>query len=354
MNLAVFLAGTLLFTNTITYTINSSSGMAINKDSIFGTENYLSLTTQQPVLNASGQIVSTISSNSVYTLVSSDGWGYQQSVVLPAPTLALRSFVVGSLAYQTVTNLEQFTNGLSPSTGEPMFSVANWTTTTFTPNPSFWLKKALERTAIVIAHNQNGQIGASAISPRHVISCSHATMANGTVLSFVDDTGTVVNRTILDQVTVPTMPDTQLYLLDSDLPVTVHPFSLLPLNYVSYLANRTNQPATQLVGCNQDKWLFPKCWDSTIIDFVTADSSPLWLGTAWNITIRGGDSGHPIMMLVGNDLILLGSWSTASYGPNYTFYSSYINTAMHTLSVAHSLGSDYQITFYSLSAWPSY
>ncbi|MEI6194345.1 MAG: hypothetical protein WCS42_08445 [Verrucomicrobiota bacterium] len=223
--------------------------------------------------------------------------------------------------------------------------------TNWTRNAGFWLAFAPQITATVIASgtDQNMQIGGSAVTPRHVLNCSHAPYGAGQPLYFVDDTGTVIRRTVIDSVQVS--GDTHAALLDSNLPPSVHPFSVLPPSYTNQLA--TKRMAIQGVGMNQTKQMFPKLIGISDVG-LGAISASQWLGTDWNVDIHGGDSGHPIMLLIGTNLVLVAHWHTGNGGDNYAFIEPQINAALHYLSTNNGAASDYQLSTVNLSGYTSF
>ena len=354
-----FIAGILLFTNSLSFTTNSLTGFIIHQDSIFGTNQILSLNLDSPVKDTEGNPLTQISTNGVYTLIAPDGWGYQQFIQLPRDTTNFNSYVPGSLAYQCVTNTQARTNGLTPAS-EAMFSTASWSTTNFVRNPNFWLAFAPEKTAIVIGQGNplTGEIGDAAVSPRHVINCAHAPFGVGNKLLFIDDNGSDVWRTVMANKNYGYPgSDINVALLDSDLPSTVNPFKILPTKCVAWLPTLTNSPTLHIVAANQDKKVFPKLlgkspWDSILL----VNSSALWLGTNWNVTIRSGDSGHALMLLVGTNLVLLSHWTSAGSGTFYSYPTNFtlIDAGMHYLSTNNDLSSDYQLSTVNLSAFPTY
>ena len=73
----------------------------------------------------------------------------------------------------------------------------------------------------------------------------------------------------------------------------------------------------------------------------------------WNVAIRGGDSSGPERLLVKNQLVLTSHNTGVNAGPNYAYQLDAINQAMHYLSTNNNTGSDYQLTLFSITNWPS-
>ena len=73
-----------------------------------------------------------------------------------------------------------------------------------------------------------------------------------------------------------------------------------------------------------------------------------------NVTIRGGDSSNPALLLIGDQLVLVSHNYQVNGGPGYARQLPLINRAMHLLSTNHFLHSDYQLTPFPLTNWPAF
>ena len=350
-----------LFTNTVVFSPCITNGTTIVKDSVYASTSFNTVLATAPVRDSFGQLCTTITNSGAYATVSSLGWGYQQSVVISNdPTiLGFISFVSNSLAFNTVSNLEAHTNGLTPSS-EAMFTTIDPVNTNYVVNPSCWLKDYAELSAIVIANGNSYQIGGSAVSPRHVINCAHAPFNAGTVLTFIDTNSVVVQRSVLANTNFGLNPtDLNVCILNADLPPSVVFFKVLPTNYASYIPSLTNNHNRVLgVACNQLKQLFPKLEARDTSLGLSAVDDTMWLNSSWNVTVVTGDSGHPIMLPVGTHLALLGHWTYggvfAGCNSSYADRATLINSAMHYLSTNNSAATDYQLTPMDLSSYPTF
>ena len=356
----------VVFTNGISCVTNYA--LSTNKDEIVGSPNSFSMTNNPtPVKDMNDNVVSLVTNAGIYKLTSPLGWGYQQQLQIPTNQTVFLTYAPTSLSYHLITNLQARTNGFSdPSSAERMFSTQNWSTTNFIPNTGFWLSFAPQKTAIVVARGSplTGSIGGSAVSKRHILSCAHSSYATNEALFFVDDNGSLVERTVIGRTLNVAGTDVAVFLLNSNLPDTIHPFSVLPTSYTNQMPLLVTK--IQLVGCNQAKQMFPKLATNFFGSCITnagngvvgwsgeQDTNPLWLGTNWNVMVITGDSGHPIMMLVGTNLVMVSHWTYVNSGCNYAYYESSINSAMHFLSTNCNAGSDYQLSTFDLSAFPTY
>ena len=352
--IAQFIASAASAMVTATLITNSTSINVTNKDAYFGSNNVAVYDFVDQLCDTSNNLITTVSNTGTYTVVS-NGWGYQQVIGIPNNGSFFSSYVPGSLSYSLVTNIQNCTNILGTGGTESMFSSMDFVNTNFTPNPNFWLARAQEKTAAVIAHEQSGSVGGCAVTLRHVLNCAHAGFGVGQVLVFVDDNGASVLRTVIATVGV-TNTDILASLLNADLPATIHPCMVLPptfTNQMPLVASRI-----QLVGMTQNELWAPFIGYNFIFNtanpYIFISPNSIWVGVSYNVNIVSGDSGHPIGMMIGTNLVLVSHWYTGGSGNNYAALEPQINWALHYLSTNNAIGSDYQLTTKDLSSWPSY
>ena len=249
----------------------------------------------------------------------------------------------------------------------------NWSTTQpLVRNTNFWLHFAREITAIpqrfatavtggTNAYKLTGQGGFFAISPRHILTVDHMLGAGNTNdqnLLFIDDQGSNVVRWLIGVVELSNV-DLDVGILNADLPPTVHPFTVLPFGYTNYLPELILPGLSgqvQLVVCDQWRAVKPALWQMSAYNGMFHlvyfnDDSAIWLGTNGNRAHIGGDSGCPIMALVGTNLVYISEYDSPTTAPDAACYIPDINAAMHHLSTICNSGSDYQLATYDLSGF---
>jgi|GEM_PF-1407441 len=218
----------------------------------------------------------------------------------------------------------------------------------------FWLKdvQGLSATCIGYKDSHNGQGLITMISPRHYLCATHMHPEHQ-LAAFLDTHNQLHWRKTLERVDVGL--DTTVGLLDKDLPESVGFLPILPETYTNYLPTAGNA-VVQGIGMNQDMLVFgePMSFASGMFVSWNSHSRALYgLDTNWNVTIRGGDSSNPALLLVGQQLVLVSHNYTVGSGPNYARQILAINQAMHHLSVNHATGTEYQVTRFVLTNWPS-
>jgi long-subunit fatty acid transport protein len=126
----------------------------------------------------------------------------------------------------------------------------------------------------------------------------------------------------------------------------------LPTNSTSYV---------QGIGLNQSLQWFsqPMTLGNPSVVWNSSITAPFGLGSNWDYSIFSGDSSNPETFLIGNQLVLV----THNYGiipgtpiglgPNYAYQIDAINQQMHYLSTNNAVGTDYQMTPFSMTNWPT-
>jgi hypothetical protein len=262
-----------------------------------------------------------------------------------------------TLAYHLLTNAVARTNGFAgryddwmefnapASTNLDRLTKATWST-------HFWLKgvRGLSATPIGFSNVLGGQGLPTMVSPRHYV-CSIHMHPESYMIAFLGTNDTLYWRTTLQRLDVTN--DTAVGILNSDLPPAVGYLPVLPPNFAEYLPGNN---FVQGLGMNQNFMVFSQpmlfrnppaiLWSSTA-------TIPFGLPPQWSTALRGGDSSNPARLLVGNQLVLVSHNTGAQAGYNYAFQIDAINRAMHELSQKHRARSDYQLTLFSLTNWPS-
>jgi hypothetical protein len=267
----------------------------------------------------------------------------------------------GTLAYYLSTNTAAYASGHSAGQ-EAECEVSGWNYMEYSGtnfsllsnavwSSSFWLKgvHGLSATPIGISNGLAGQGLITMISPRHYLHARHMGTVH-TMVAFLGTNNVIYLRYPLEQVKAG--PDTDVGILNEDVPPTVGFLPVLPANSVNWLPN---DAYVQGIGMNQDLMLFgqPMVVGGGFVMWNSRATAPNGLANKWNVLIRGGDSSNPEMVLIGNQLVLVSHNYFAQAGPNYTLQIDLINQQMHYLSAHNHAGSDYQLTQFSLTNWPA-
>ena len=301
-----------------------------------------------------------------YSVVVTNAAGNVTSQVWQVTMTYLGSYISpGTLAYHLSTNAVAHTNGIANiNEGIAILSNWSWTQNTGTNlifitnsvwSTNFWLKSAqgLSATAIGLSNYYGAQLLVTMISPRHCLYANHAHLPPGRfIAAFLDTNNSVFWRTNVENIFVGN--DTSVGILDSDLPPSVGYLPVLPSNYTNYLP-ANNLSSIQGIGMNQQMTLFgqPMTLGTPFINWSPTNTAPFGLTTNWNVLIVGGDSSDPEMLLIGNQLVLASHNFHSTDGPNYASQINLINQDMHYLSTNNGVGTDYQITPFSMTNWPT-
>ena len=275
-----------------------------------------------------------------------------------AATTALESVKPGTLAYYLATNTAAYTQKFTGQYYDKVeihsllsididrFLLPAW-------SHHFWLQgvQGLSATPIGYSNMPSGQGLFTMVSPRHYLCATHMHPEN-LLAGFLDIHNQVHWRHTLDRVDVGS--DTSVGLLDDELPPSVGFLTVLPENYTNYLPTVSGS-LVQGIGMNQNMQLFgePMTFASgNFVNWNSRNSVPSGLTTNWNVTLRGGDSSNPALLLISNQFVLVSHNYFVGGGPNYARQTPAINRAMHLLSTNHFLHTDYQLTQFSLTNWP--
>ena len=300
----------------------------------------------------------------IYSVIVSNAAGSASTAWQVTLTYAGSYIAPGTLAYYLSTNAVGYASGYSGSSADETI-LSGWTYATYTTtnmylltnavwSTNFWLKdvQGLSATPIGISNNLGGQTLLTMISPRHYLRAHHTGTPAG-MIAFLGTDNVVYWRTAVQQVQISTS-DTDVGILNADMPPAVGFLPVIPTNFSNYLP--TNKVSyVQGIGMNQDMKLFgqPMTFPDSFVDWNSGASVPFGLGTNWNVTIRGGDSSDPEMLLISNQFVLVSHNYTVGLGPNYAYQTDAINQEMHYLSTNNNVGTDCQLTSFSLTNWPS-
>jgi len=249
-----------------------------------------------------------------------------------------------------------------------MLELANWTSTTYSGTNLAYLTNAvwstncwlhgvqgLTATCIGYSNGFSGTFLVTMVSPRHYLRAQHiGTLSTNTLIAFLDTNNVIYWRTAVQEVQVGSS-DTDVGILNSDVPASVGYLPVIPTNYTNYLPT-TFSSYVQGIGLHQDLRMFSQPMtfgDPTSVDWNSSASPQFGLGTSWNITLFSGDSSNPEMFLINNQFVLLTHNFHVGDGPNYAYQLDGINQQMHYLSTNNAVGTDYQLSQFSLTNWPT-
>ncbi len=229
-----------------------------------------------------------------------------------------------------------FTNFLARTNGSRRLFFSQASGTSFVRNPEFWLRGVNGLTG---THVGDGP-GATAITPWHVLEANHYKHDVGSQVCFVDPAGQVVVRNVVAGREIRPDIKSEIWLgeLDRALPASISPVPLMPENWT----NLVHSKGLPVAAMNQGG-----CFGSAAL---VSFSQPVggWFNHGYAYfclginpalqfePLRSGDSGHPIVSLIGTNLVLLGhitfeSGGNRLAGPDYSSYVSDIQEAITAL-----------------------
>ena len=303
-----------------------------------------------------------INSAGTYSVSVSNAAGSNTATWFVALTYVGSYIAPGTLAYYLSTNAVSHVSGYTASFSN-MLELANWTSGTYSGanlalltnsvwSTNCWLHgmNGLSATCIGYSNGYSGQLLVTMVSPRHYLRAHHVG-SPGTLIAFLDTNNVIYWRTGLQQVQVGTS-DTDVGILDADLPPSVGYLPVIPANSTNFLPTNTYS-YVQGIGLHQDLRLFsqPMTFYSTAVEWSGTAAPPFGITTNWDISLFSGDSSNPEMFLIGSQFVLVSHNFFANSGPNYAFQIDGMNQQMHYLSTNNAVGTDYQLSQFSFTNW---
>lgn len=197
----------------------------------------------------------------------------------------------------------------------------------FTASPIGWIRNAsswvrvFNWTGTAAGINGLGGVGGGTlVSRRHVLFANHVPYpARPFDIFFVNSD----SRTFAYKVTaIQQVGDSDIAIgtLDRDVDASIAVYRVLPDNWTQYISIKTESfnvmgvTGTRstfvlpVLYCNQDKKV--ATGDLTAVNNGTATVSipPFEIARAYGEALRVGDSGNPIFVMIGDELVLLGCW----------------------------------------------
>ncbi len=215
------------------------------------------------IIGATASNCTTYALPGTYSVIVSNAAGSTNAAWEVTTTYEGSYIDVGTLAYHLSTNAVSRTNGFTDIASAQM-QLTNWTYAEFTEtnlglltnavwSTNCWLKgvQGLSATCIAVSNNVGGQWLVTMVSPRHYLRANHT--GTPAMMAFLDTNNVIYWRTSLQQVQVA--GDTDVGILDADLPSSIGFLSVVPTNLSNYLP--TNGPAViQAIGLNQTNMIF--------------------------------------------------------------------------------------------------
>lgn len=209
--------------------------------------------------------------------------------------------------------------------------------TRFVRNPRFWLNGLNGLAATQVGPGA----GATAITPWHILEANHFKNEVGAKLYFCDALNHTVMRTVIAGTAIghDVGSDTWLAVLDNALPPSISPMWLMPPDWTNHVL-LSRVPVAAL----NKEWEFGA---AEILSFSQPVKGWFTYGYLYHATslapslqfrpLKAGDSGRPIVAVVGANLVLLGHLTFEPgeekfLGPDYSRYGPEIQSAIKTLS----------------------
>jgi hypothetical protein len=197
----------------------------------------------------------------------------------------------------------------------------------FTASPIGWIRNAaswvrvFDWTGTAAGINGLGGVGGGTlITRRHVLFANHVPYPARPFDIFFSN---AVSRTFQYKVTnIQQVGDTDIAIgtLDRDVDSSLTVYRTLPDNWLQYIANKTESFNVMGVTGTRSTFVLPVLYCNQDKKVATGDVTSVNAGTAtvsvpsfevarsFGEPVRVGDSGNPIFVMLGDELVLLGGW----------------------------------------------
>lgn len=279
-------------------------------------------------------------------------------------TSRFNSWVTGSLGKALAESVDSRIDGKTPATHQPLWSVRDHDKPEYQRNADCWASDIFSGlSAVSVWNSQSGERRTvTAITARHCVGTPHHNYipAPGSVVRFVTPSGEIVEREVVERVYPPgyeqpfSHPDIGVCLLDSDLPDSIPPVPIVPVNWKNHLfAIGYGRPPCLALNRSGDAMVKEFAY-STLNRHGIEHPFQSDQRQAFSPSLESGDSGNPIFLIHNDSLNLLSLWSTAWGGPRVSLNKSLINDLIVTAESNAGIATGYSIQEADWSNFPEF
>lgn len=259
-------------------------------------------------------------------------------------------------------------DGIDPSAGKLVYSTQDHNAPLYVRNTGCWaygLRQAM--TCISPWNSQGGRERAgTAVTPRHILAATHFLINIGSTIRFITADNQIVTRTVVDWTRINAYPESEgifyptditVELLDEDLPATITPAKIAPLDFLKYGPDKYSWHMPCILLDREEKALiydFGQArlwWEDTFPRGVLYDAPSNSTLHQFYEVLEGGDSGDPFALFVDDEMILLTTAYSTQEGPSILSYSTRVNNAIARLDSMNGVTSGYQLTHKPLNTF---
>lgn len=273
------------------------------------------------------------------------------SIPRPTNTIFEPEYGSGDLAKHLQEEIDnRISNQLAGLTSKLLWLTRGNDTKNWESNPSKWTNqiKSLNWTGVSPWNSQSEYLrGGVLISPRHVLHAKHFKFSVNTKIAFIDLSGSIVIRNIIDVKELADF-DVAIALLDKDVPeyITFYPVVERSI-WQKYLEHADPTTEIPIVVFDQEDKIGVRALKINRLYNNTAniihDRPTKGKRVEFNEDIVGGDSGNPAFTIIGGQPVLLFTNYDINFGPNLSNLTSQVNTLMS------SMGGGYQLSTVNLN-----
>lgn len=219
------------------------------------------------------------------------------------------------------------TKMMTPGADRRLFSGFTQSTFSWVRNPASWVS-VFNWTGVAAGISGLGGVGGGTlITRRHVLFAHHVPYPDRPFDIFFVNAD---SRTFTYKVTnIQQVGDSDISIgtLDRDADASLFVYKILPDNWTQFIANKTESFNRMGVSFTNQMFVLPVLYTNYDKRVATGDVVNVRMGVAtvnipafenaraFGEALRVGDSGNPIFVPVGNELVLLGAWWRNAMAP---------------------------------------
>jgi hypothetical protein len=294
-------------------------------------------------------------------------YGFDNNIVTnPDTAIPINNLLVKDLFTDSSYAVDSRINGKDPVIAKPIFTVEDDGNATYVRNTDCWAYD-LDLTCNSVWNSAvgfpSGKTGSGTlITKRHIIFAAHFEIPEESTIRFVTKDNVVVERTLVAKKRHPDyspyFPDLTVGVLDSDVPNTITPCSLIDNGILEYLQqNIRNIP---ILSINQDRNAL--IYDGAAINpTYTTYTQPLYsnnhtVRNQYFQTVMTGDSGTPQFIIIKNKLVLLSMFTFGGNpaGTSLAYQIGKINQLIFDLDFQVGSITGYSVTYPDMEFYKTY
>lgn len=258
-----------------------------------------------------------------------------------------KHFADGTLGRATELAIDTRIAGKDPAAAMPIFSAQDHAHATYVRNPACWAADLHHQLTCASPWNSRGAgaMAGTLIAPSFLLHAAHFPLQIGDTVRFVTADNQVITRTITAAQNHPAYappvhyPDIRVAKLDAPCPPSIAIAKLLPSGYVSKFSYPQGAQFSALLAIDQQERALVRASGNTVgswfIGGFTAEPNNQMVAhpvrAAFGGTVGMGDSGNPLFLIIGSQLVLVTTFTYTFGGTALAGFTADIQSLMNSM-----------------------